>query len=586
MDPPDFSPRTDYTMASPPVTAPVLQREAPDSRDLGFLPAEARPEIEAKYLVEDAAQVNAVIDALQSHDVQSVSAVDVVDSYWDTPGWHIFRTGWAYRWRDASGDKTLTLKSLEMGNGAVHKRLEVEEQVVTFPGRNGHSRIAGRVSEQLNGLGSGELRELFRVHNYRRLFNIRVTDGSLVQVAVDQATITTKLPLSKLAPGRMSFVEVELELEDGQEESLLRLATTLERRFGLLPSRLSKFERGLQAAGLSAPRGARMSPPLMDTPYLRRLRQEELSTDDPAVHLAYRCLLEQFEEMLAQEPKAWEGLDPEGVHQMRVCTRRIRAAFRTFRDVLPVNAVRSFNREFKWVASTLGRVRDLDVYRGNLHQYAEEVPALDTAHAGDYERHLDDQWRRSRRRLLACLTSRRYERLKDRFARFLMRGPSRRNLKAFGGVTIGDAARQLIGKRYRALRRGGRAITPSSPSESLHAVRIQCKRLRYLFEFFHPVYGDALKPEIKRLRSLQDVLGDFQDACVATQQLRQYAEGVPMRTRNRVHLIALGQLISSQTRQADVRRADFPRVWRKFDRKGGRKSVLARLGEPGRFPAS
>ena len=81
---------------------PVLQREAPDTRSLGFLPEEARAEIEAKYLIEDAAQVTALTDALQSHDVQSVSAVDVVDSYWDTPGWHLFNAGWAYRWRDAS----------------------------------------------------------------------------------------------------------------------------------------------------------------------------------------------------------------------------------------------------------------------------------------------------------------------------------------------------------------------------------------------------------------------------------------------------------------------------------------------------
>ena len=473
-----------------------------------------------------------------------------------------------------------------MGNGAVHKRLEVEEQVAVFPGRNGHSRLAGRVAEQLNGHGSGELRELFRVHNYRRLFNIRVPDGSLVQIAVDQATITTKLPVSKLAPGRMSFLEVELELEDGREESLLHLATTLERRFGLLPSRLSKFDRGLQAAGLSAPRAPQQSWPLRETPYVRRLHEQELSAADPAVHLAYRCLIEQFEEMLGQEPKAWEGLDPEGVHQMRVCTRRLRAAFRAFRDVLPANAVRSFNREFKWVAAVLGRVRDLDVYRDNLDHYAAEVAAADAAHAGDYERHLDDQWRRARRRLVACLTSRRYERLKDRFARFLMRGPSRRAMKAFGGVTIAEAAQQLIGRRYKALRRDGRAINPGSPSESLHAVRIQCKRLRYLFEFFAPIYGSELKPEIKRLRKLQDVLGEFQDACVATEQLRQYAEGVPMRTRNRGQLIALGQLISGQNRQAAVRRADFPRAWRKFDRKRGRKAVLARLGGPGQLPAS
>ncbi len=569
----------DLDPAFDPESDPMLPREATDSRNPPLMPETARAEIEAKFLIEDAAQVRELIDILQSYDVQSVSAVDVVDGYWDTPDWHLFKAGWAYRWRDASGKKNLTLKSIDPGNDVVQKRLEVEQQVVAFPEDNSHSFLTGRFAEQLNGLRSRDLRELFRVHNYRRLFNIRISDGALIEIAIDQATITTRVPVSKLAPGRMAFVELEMELKDGREESLRQLATTIQQQFGLLPSRLSKFERGLQTVGLSPPRAPRMRWLFRDTPFVQRLHEQKLSPTDSAIHLAYRCLLEQFEEMLAQEPKAWEGLEPEGVHQMRVSTRRLRAAFRAFKDVLPAHSIRSFNREFKWVAAALGEVRDLDVYRDNLKHYAAEIPAADAAHLSDYQRHLADQWRKARKRLLACLMSRRYERLKDRFARFLERGPSRQVMKTFGVVTIGDAAWQLIGKRYKSVRRDGRAITPGSPDESLHALRIQCKRLRYLFEFFYPIYGKVLKPQIKRLKKLQDVLGEFQDACVATQQLRQYAEGVPARVSNRGRLIALGQLISGQSRQAAICRDDFRQAWKRFDRKGGRKAILALLGE-------
>ena len=45
----------------------------------------ARPEIEAKFLIEDAAHVSDLIDSLDSYDVLSVSATDIVDDYWDTP---------------------------------------------------------------------------------------------------------------------------------------------------------------------------------------------------------------------------------------------------------------------------------------------------------------------------------------------------------------------------------------------------------------------------------------------------------------------------------------------------------------------
>ena len=181
-----------------------------------------------------------------------------------------------------------------------------------------------------------DLRELFRVHNNRRHFDIRTPDESLIRVAIDEASHLDQTSLmEKPTSGGTAFMELELELVEGREESLLQVAKTMQKRFGLLESRRGKFDRGLQAAGLSPPGAPLARWVYGDTSYLDELREREFSADDPAIHLAYRCFLEQFEEMLAQEPKAWEGLDPEGVHQMRVRTRRLRAAFRAFKDVMP-----------------------------------------------------------------------------------------------------------------------------------------------------------------------------------------------------------------------------------------------------------
>ena len=127
--------------------------------------------------------------------------------------------------------------------------------------------------------------------------------------------------------------------------------------------------------------------------------------------------------------------------------------------------------------------------------------------------------------------------------------------------------------------RRGRAITPASKDESLHALRIRCKQLRYLLEFFRPAYGGLLKAETRRLKKLQEVLGEFQDACVAGRFLRRYAEDLPMRGSNRGQLIALGQLIGGQERQAAMRRADFAQAWDGFDSSGGRTGLLTRLAE-------
>ena len=560
-------------------SVPESPGEGTPEGDTSFPLEAARLETEAKFLIEDTAHVSDLIDSLDSYDVLSVSATDIVDDYWDTPGWHLFGAGWAYRWRDRSGDKIMTLKSYKLGDGIVHRRREVECRVPAFPQDGSHPLVAEHVAGRSEGLRSGDLRKLFRVRTHRRLFDVRLSDDTLVQVGIDRTTITTDGPVKKPAPGRMTFVELEIELKQGREESLRELAAETQQRFGLLAARLSKFERGLQTAGLSPPRASRKVSPA-STPFVQTLRERAPAPADPAIHLAYGRLLEQFEEMIAQEPRAWEGLDPEGVHKMRVATRRLRSALRAFKKVLP-DSVRSFNGEFKWLAAALGGVRDLDVAMGNLPGYLSEIPPEDAAHLDAYQQYLADRWQEERTRLLAGLSSGRYGGLKEGFAQRLERGPSARTMETLGSITVGEAAQLLIGKRYRGVLRRGRAITSASSDESLHALRIRCKQLRYLLEFFRPAYGGLLKAETRRLKKLQDVLGDFQDACVAGQLLRRYAEGLPMRGSNRGQLIALGQLIGGQERRAAMCRADFARAWERFDSTGGRTGLLARLAESG-----
>src|SRR5207302_9510156 len=69
---------------------------------------------------------------------------------------------------------------------------------------------------------------------------------------------------------------------------------------------------------------------------------------------------------------AREGEDPLHVHQMRVPTRRMRAAWRLFADVLPAEAG-TLNEELKWIAGQLGAARDLDVQVRRLRETAAEL---------------------------------------------------------------------------------------------------------------------------------------------------------------------------------------------------------------------
>ena len=341
-------------------------------------------EAEAKFLIEDATHVGDLIDSLDSYDVQSAAATDIVDDYWDTPDWHLFRAGWAYRWRDRSGDKSMMLKSYKLQDGIVQKRQEVERRVLAFPQKTTVTLWLPSMSlTNATVFGRGDLRKLFRVQTHRRLFDIRLSDDALVQLGIDQTTITTDGPVKKPAPGHMTFVELEIELKEGQEESLRPTGrgNTATIRLSDRPS--EQVRTRIADGGPVAPAG--FSNGVADEhPVCAGVARTEPAPADPAIHLAYGRLLEQFEEMIIQEPRAWEGLDPEGVHKMRVATRRLRSALRAFKKVLPAS-IRSFNREFKWLAAALGGVRDLDVARGNLPHFLSELPPEDAAHLDDYQ---------------------------------------------------------------------------------------------------------------------------------------------------------------------------------------------------------
>jgi triphosphatase len=125
--------------------------------------------------------------------------------------------------------------------------------------------------------------------------------------------------------------------------------------------------------------------------------------------------------MLAHEPGVRLGEDPEELHDMRVATRRLRAALKLYAEALPKRAER-FEKDLHWAADALGDVRDLDVH---LERLAEE--ALVDGNEEFFEKAitaLKERRIEARRRMLEVLNSDRYERLVSGFSGMLRRGRS------------------------------------------------------------------------------------------------------------------------------------------------------------------
>src|SRR5579884_2837589 len=231
-----------------------------------------------------------------------------------------------------------------------------------------------------------------------------------------------------------------------------------------------------------------------------------LAPGDPA-EAAARAVVRFHLRSFAREAVGARAGAVEPVHQLRVATRRLRAALELFAPILPAR----FAAEARADLAALGRA--IGAVRG--------------------------------RAVVAALTT---------FAR---------GTPAARGVALGALAPELVQPLVRGLVRAGRRIDDRSPPEAVHRVRVRAKRLRYALETLRGLGGRRLKRVLRRLERLQELLGEYQDAVTQAAWLRRWSEDAEV---PRLTLLATGALIDRLGRRARRRRARFARAWRRLDR--------------------
>jgi CHAD domain-containing protein len=161
-----------------------------------------------------------------------------------------------------------------------------------------------------------------------------------------------------------------------------------------------------------------------------------------------------------------------------------------------------------------------------------------------------------------------------------------RALQAWAGIRaleqtepIEAVAGERIGKVYRRMVRIGEAITDESPHEALHDLRKVGKELRYLLEFFGDLFAaEEVKPMIKALKALQDVLGRFQDFEVQADTLRALTTDVAAQPGGHEGLLAMGVLIDRLSRDQHQARTEFGAQFAEFSAAPRRVAVKAAFG--------
>jgi triphosphatase len=479
---------------------------------------------------------------------------EISDGYFDTEDWRIYRAGYALRVRRAGGKKVeATMKRLASANGktGLRSRREISEPLDDADPETLNG-ATGPVGDRVRALtGPEALRPLFEVRTRRSIHYLMLDGFRVGEIALDE----TAIPLDgEEDPARIRRVEIEVE-----PEALDRLEPFVQRlreECRLSPAVASKYESGLFARGISPPEPPDFGPTAVDG---------SLSAGE----FAFRILRNQFGIFLAHEPGTRIGEDPEELHDLRVATRRMRAAMKIFEGSLPART-RAFRDSLKWVAGALGEVRDIDVQLGHLEDWVSDAAPEDQEPLMALRAVLEGQREKARKAMLRTLDSRRYAKLIASFGGFLRNGPSRRALAARRPIM--EAAPDLVRKPYRKVRKLGDPLTGESSSEEFHELRKKGKRLRYALEFLSGIYGEPIKEFVEPLKDLQDVLGDHQDAEVATSHLRELsvARGRGRRLPPET-IFVMGGISHHYEIQARGLSTQFPEAYRKAVRKKWKK---------------
>jgi CHAD domain-containing protein len=285
------------------------------------------------------------------------------------------------------------------------------------------------------------------------------------------------------------------------------------------------------------------------------IRLDPAMRSDQAAKVVLRFLLNV---MRINEAVFEKDLDTEVLHDFRVALRRTRSALAQIKNVFPTRTTSRFKKNFAYVGKRSNALRDLDVYLLNQDAYKAMLPAAVRDDINPLFRHLRKKRAKAFQHVMRGLKSKKYATLMKDWEAFLNQPPPDSATALNAELPVIELARQSIYKKSLGVVKTGNKILANNENETLHALRIECKKLRYLMEFFASLFPrKKMNALIAQLKNLQDNLGDFNDLCVQQEYLLHIAAELPAGQRHiQKTLVAIGSLIEALDREKhDVREA-------------------------------
>jgi CHAD domain-containing protein len=301
--------------------------------------------------------------------------------------------------------------------------------------------------------------------------------------------------------------DVEQTEADAESAAFDQFVTSVQAQFDLRTIVDSKFMRGLVQTVAQAHGSVDRIAPTMSLAEAGRL-----------------LLHQQLLQILLNEHGVRMGIKAGYVHDMRVAIRRARAAMHLCDTQYAPETIKPLGKGLKRLGRALGAVRDLDVALANMRVFARRQPAGARPEFQRLRAELKARRSHAHTQLLTLLDSKQHGKFIEEFAHFCATqnaddASSKHHKVARSQVR--HTVPSLIWAAFEAVRAYEVALEQdiAPPLETLHALRIETKYLRYLIEFTQHLLGRDGELLAKQLRALQEHLGALNDAHVEDQRL-------------------------------------------------------------------
>jgi CHAD domain-containing protein len=304
-----------------------------------------------------------------------------------------------------------------------------------------------------------------------------------------------------------------------------------------------------------------------------------LDPDAPAHVTARQIMLNLLNTLEANVDGSKANLDSEFLHDLRVATRRTRSAMSQIKGVFDPQQLEPFKKAFAWIGQITGETRDLDVYLLNYPDYRASLPKVIQEDLEPFHTFLQQHHRQAQGELVKKINSPHFRKSLKTWRGWLQSSDVVSDQTPNAMRPTVQLADKRIVKLYKRVLKDGSIIGDDSPAEHLHELRKDCKKLRYLMEFFQSLYPKpAIRELIKTLKVILDNLGEFQDLEVQAHSLEAFGEQMQKEGAPASALMAMGILVGKLLERQERAREAFVDLFADFSSESNKNAFHQLFG--------